>query len=327
MHMDVVKLAREIMNGRRLKRGEDLSFFLTCDLTELRRGADEIRKHFCGNEMDLCTIINGRSGHCSENCKYCAQSAHHHTNCEVYGFLDQDKIVQAALANEKEGADRFAIVTSGRTLAGADFEKCIAVFKRMQQECKIELCASLGFLTAEQFHRLHQAGVTSYHENIETSRRYFPSICTTHTYEEKIETIKTAKKEGFCVCSGGIIGMGETWEDRLDMAISLAELGIESIPINALMPIPGTPLEHLPTLPPADILRTIAFFRYINPAANIRLAAGRKLLKNDGEEAFLGGASATITGNMLTTSGSTIKSDIHMLRQLGFKLNPRAPQL
>ena len=325
--MDVVKLAREIINGRRLKRGEDLSFFITCDLAGLRQGADAIRQHFCGNELDLCTIINGRSGQCSENCKYCAQSAHHHTSCEIYGFLSQDKIVQTALANEKEGADRFAIVTSGRTLAGTDFEKCIAAFKRMQKECKIELCASLGFLTAEQFHRLHQAGVTSYHENIETSRRYFPSICTTHTYDEKIETIKTAKKEGFCVCSGGIIGMGETWEDRLDMAVSLKELGIESIPINALMPIPGTPLEHIPTLPPADILRTIAFFRYINPEANIRLAAGRKLLKNNGEEAFLGGASATITGNMLTTSGSTIKSDIHMLRKLGFKLNPRAPQV
>ena len=325
--MDVLQLAQEIINGRRLKRGEDLSFFITCDLAGLRQGADAIRQHFCGNELDLCTIINGRSGQCSENCKYCAQSAHHHTNCEIYGFLSQDKIVQTALANEKEGADRFAIVTSGRTLAGTDFEKCIAAFKRMQKECKIELCASLGFLTAEQFHRLHQAGVTSYHENIETSRRYFPSICTTHTYDEKIETIKTAKKEGFCVCSGGIIGMGETWEDRLDMAVSLEELGIESIPINALMPIPGTPLEHIPTLPPADILRTIAFFRYINPEANIRLAAGRKLLKNNGEEAFLGGASATITGNMPTTSGSTIKSDIHMLRKLGFKLNPRAPQV
>jgi biotin synthase len=325
--MDLQKLAEEIIKGRRLKRGEDLSFFFTCDLKALSKGANAIREHFCGNEVDLCTIINGRSGHCPENCKYCAQSAHNHTDCEVYGFLDADTIVKTALENEKEGADRFAIVTSGRGMEGEDFEKCIATFKRMHKECKIDLCASLGLLNAEQFHRLHEAGVTSYHENIETSKRYFPSICTTHTYDEKIKTIKTAQKEGFCVCSGGIIGMGETWEDRLDMAISLAELGIESIPINALMPIPGTPFEHLKQLPPEEILRTIAMFRYINPAANIRLAAGRKIMKNNGEEAFLGGASATITGNYLTTSGSTIKSDIHMLRSMGFKLNPRAPKL
>ena len=145
---------------------------------------------------------------------------------------------------------------------------------------------------------------------------YFPHICTTHTYDDKIATIKLAQEEGLCVCSGGIIGMGETWEDRLDMAISLAELGIESIPINALMPIPGTPLEHLPLLTEDDILRTVAFFRYINPEANIRLAAGRKLMKNNGEKAFKSGASASITGNMLTTVGSTIASDRALLKSM-----------
>ena len=153
--------------------------------------------------------------------------------------------------------------------------------------------------------------------NIETSRRFFPQICTTHTYDDRIRTIKMAQEEGFCVCSGGIIGMGETWEDRLDMALSLQELGIESIPINALMPIPGTGMEGRPQLPAADILRTIAFFRYINPTANIRLAAGRKLLPRSGATAFETGASASITGNMLTTSGTTIKEDMQMLRDLG----------
>lgn len=192
----------------------------------------------------------------------------------------------------------------------------------MHKECKLDLCASLGFLTKEQFHRLHEAGVTSYHDNIETSRRNFPNICTTHTYDEKIETIKMAQKEGFCVCSGGIIGMGETWEDRLDMAVSLAELGIMSIPINALMPIPGTPLENVEQLSEKDILRTIAFFRYINPEANIRLAAGRALITNDGEAAFSGGASATITGNMLTTSGSTIENDKKLLSGMGRDVTP-----
>lgn len=320
--MDVKHLAQEIIDGRRLNRADDLSFFITCDLPELCEGADRIRAHFCGDKVDLCTIINGKSGRCGEDCKYCAQSGHHHTSCEVYGFLSTGDIVREALANEAEGADRFAIVTSGRSLSGADFEKAIAAYQEMKRVCKISLCASHGFLTAEQFRRLHEAGVESYHENIETSRRYFPSICTTHTYDEKIECIKLAQAEGFCVCSGGIIGMGETWEDRLDMAVSLAELGIESIPINALMPIRGTPLQDLPTLSEEDILRTVAFFRYINPLANIRLAAGRALMRGDGEAAFQSGASATITGNMLTTSGSSIASDKAMLSRMGRDIVP-----
>ncbi len=181
----------------------------------------------------------------------------------------------------------------------------------------------MGFLSAEQLHRLHEAGVTSYHHNIETSRRNFPNTCTTHTYDMKIETLKKVKAEGMCACSGGIIGMGETWADRLDMAVSLAELGIDSIPINALMPIPGTPLEGLPSLTEPEILRTIAFFRYINPLANIRLAAGRALLTNDGELVFQSGASATITGNMLTTAAcATIRSDRQMLTALGRDIVP-----
>lgn len=320
--MDLKKLADDIINGKRLTRKDDLSFFIDCELDALLEGADKIREYFCGDKVDLCTIINGRSGRCGEDCKYCAQSAHNHTNCEVYDFLPKEKILAEALANEKEGVDRFAIVTAGRSLSGEDFEKAIDAYETMHKECKLDLCASLGFLTKEQFHRLHEAGVTSYHDNIETSRRNFPNICTTHTYDEKIATIKAAQKEGFCVCSGGIIGMGETWEDRLDMAVSLAELGIMSIPINALMPIPGTPLENLEQLSENDILRTIAFFRYINPEANVRLAAGRALITNDGEAAFSGGASATITGNMLTTSGSTIESDKKLLSGMGRDVTP-----
>lgn len=187
----------------------------------------------------------------------------------------------------------------------------------MHKTLTIDLCASHGILSQEQFHRLVQTGVTSYHHNIETSRRYFPQICTSHTYDDRIRTIKAAQAEGLCVCSGGIIGMGETWQDRLDMAFELQGLGIESIPINALMPIPGTGMEGRPSLPPEDILRTIAIFRFINPTANIRLAAGRKLLPDNGKSALLTGASASITGNMLTTSGTTIAEDMEMLAELG----------
>lgn len=321
--MDMLKLADEIIGGRRITREDDLNMFLTCDLKELCQGADKIREAFVREKVDLCSIINGRSGRCPEDCKYCAQSAHNHTACDIYDFLPEEKILEACKMNESEGVNRFAIVTAGRALSGEEFEKAIHAYETMKKECKIDLCASMGFLTKEQLHRLHEAGVTSYHHNIETSRRNFPNICTTHTYDMKIETLKMVKEEGMCACSGGIIGMGETWEDRLDMAISLAELGIDSIPINALMPIKGTPLENQEQLTEDDILRTIAFFRYINPDANIRLAAGRALLTNDGETAFESGASATITGNMLTTVAcATIRSDRKMLQDMGRDVTP-----
>ena len=314
----MINLANEIINGRRINRDDDLSVFITCDLDELCKGADLIREHFVGSRIDLCSIINGRSGRCPEDCKYCAQSAHYNTECEVYEFLSQEEIVDACKLNEREGVHRFSIVTAGRALTGEEFKKAIDAYKEMSKTCNIELCASMGFLTREQLHELHEAGVTSYHHNIETSKRNFPNICTTHTYEQKMETLKMVKEEGMYVCSGGIIGMGETWEDRLDMAVSLAEAGADSIPINALMPIKGTPLYGTKQLTNDEILRTIAFFRYINPSADIRLAAGRALLENDGEIAFQSGASATITGNMLTTAAcATIRSDKEMIAKIG----------
>lgn len=321
--MDMLALAQEIIDGRRLQRGEDYSFFLDCDLKELCEGADRIRAHCIGDKVDLCSIINGRSGKCPEDCKYCAQSAYNHTDCAIYDFLPEEEILAACKLNESQGVDRFSIVTAGKALTGEEFEKAVHAFQTMGRECQIDLCASMGFLSAEQLHRLHEAGVTSYHHNIETSRRNFPNICTTHTYDQKIETLKLVKAEGMCACSGGIIGMGETWEDRIDMAVSLAELGIDSIPINALMPIKGTPLEGLPSLTEEEILRTVALFRYMNPEANIRLAAGRALLTNDGEYAFTAGASATITGDMLTTVAcATIQRDKAMLTALGRDVTP-----
>ena len=315
--MNIAKLTDQIIAGHRIKRGDDLSFFLTAPLAELQEGALRLQDHFCGKHIDFCTIINGRSGRCGENCKYCAQAACHHTDIDEYDFLPKEEIIRNAKANQDAGANRFAIVTSGRALVGKDFDRAIDTYEEMKQELTIDLCASHGLLTREQLHRLFAAGVTSYHHNIETSRRFFPQICTSHTYDDRIHTIKMAQAEGFCVCSGGIIGMGETWEDRLDMAISLQELGIESIPINTLMAIPGTEMEGRPQLPAEDVLRTIAFFRFINPTANIRLAAGRKVLPQNGATAFRAGASASITGNMLTTSGTTIKEDMAMLKELG----------
>lgn len=315
--MNLIKLAEDIIEGKRLTREDDLSFFLDCDLKELSEGADRIRAAYIGAHVDLCSIINGRSGRCPEDCKYCAQSAHNHTDCEVYDFLPEETILEACKLNEKEGVHRFSIVTAGRVLNGKEFEQALDAYRTMSKECDIALCASHGFVSAEQLHQLHEAGVTSYHHNIETSRRHFPNICTTHTFEQKLATLKMVKAEGLKVCSGGIIGMGEDMEDRIDMALTLSEYEADSIPLNALMPIPGTPLENQPRLTEDEILRTIAIFRYINPTAQIRLAAGRALLTNDGEKAFAGGASATITGNMLTTAAAaTIQKDRKMLTDM-----------
>ena len=317
MSVDVMSIAEEIIKGRRLNRDEDLGWFLDVELSELQAGAFLLQKHFRGNHIDLCTIVNGRSGRCSENCKYCAQSAYHHTGVEEYPLMSKEELFRHAKANQEGGANRFSIVTSGRALSGKEFETVLEAYKEMNDTLSIHLCASHGILTEEQLQKLYEAGVRQYHHNIETSKRYFPEICTSHTYDDRIKTIKLAQKAGLNVCSGGIIGMGETWADRIDMAISLSELNIKSIPINSLMAIPGTKLEGMPPLSGDDILRTIALFRFINPEADIRMAAGRKLMPENGATAFKAGASASITGNMLTTSGTTMKDDLEILKKLG----------
>lgn len=316
-NLSAIQIAEKIISGERLTATDNLNFLLTAPLDELQQGAHLIQKHFCGNHVDLCTIINGKSGRCGENCKYCAQAKNHHTGVDEYPFLPAEQILAAAKANEKAGVNRFSIVTSGRALTGSDFDKAIAAYQLLRENLKIDLCASHGILTADQFKRLRATGVTSYHHNIETSRRFFPQICTSHSYDDRINTIKLAQDAGFSVCSGGIIGLGENWQDRIDMALELSRLGIKSIPVNALMAVKGTPLENKPPLSAEEILRTIALFRFINPTANIRLAAGRKLLPDFGASAFQHGASASITGNMLTTSGTTIRGDLEILARLG----------
>ena len=320
MQQSIEAITQSILQGSQLKRGDDCSFLLETDLSELCTQANRLQQHFCGNQVDLCTIINGKSGRCSEDCKFCAQSSHNHSGCSEYGFLDVDTIAVDAKKNASQGVHRYSIVTAGRKLSDTDMEKALAAYRKLHQECSLSLCASHGFLSYEQFLALKEAGVNRYHENIETSQRYFPYICTTHSYQDKIDSIRLAQKAGLEVCSGGIIGMGETWEDRIDMALSLSELGIFSIPINALSPIPGTPFENREPLSEDDILRTIAIFRFFNPTAQIRLAAGRSLMQQSGKRAFLSGANATITGDMLTTSGTNIQQDRTMLLELGFDL-------
>ncbi|MBR6242187.1 MAG: biotin synthase BioB [Ruminococcus sp.] len=318
---DLKMLADEIIAGRRLQKGDkELSYLTVADIGKVKEGADTLRRKLCGEHIDLCSIINGKSGKCQENCKFCAQSAHNCTGIEEYGFLEESEILKECLHNDSKGVHRFAIVTAGRTLKGNDFEKALSAFRTMKEKTGIALCASLGLLSEEQFRRLYEAGVRRYHCNIETSRRFFPEICTTHTFDDKLKCIARAKKAGFQVCSGGIIGMGETWEDRIDMAFTLRELGVSSVPINALMPIPGTPLENNERLTAEDVIRTVAIFRYIIPDVYIRIAAGRGLVPDSGRDIFLAGANATITGDMLTTTGSDIDSDMAMLKDMGFDI-------
>lgn len=317
--MDISALADKIIGGFRLNRSHDTDFLVTSELSELCECADRIRLALCGENVDLCSIINGKSGKCSEDCKFCSQSGHYCTFVESYDFLDESKIINECKYNEEKGVHRFSVVTAGRTLSESDFNKAVSAYKKMSGG-KINLCASHGLLTDKQFSELYSAGVRRYHCNLETSERFFPEICTTHTYADKIRCIERAKKNGFSVCSGGIFGMGESWEDRIDMAFSLAELEIKSIPVNILMPIKNTPFGSNKKLTESEILRIVAIFRFINPDAYIRLAAGRNTMKNSGEQAFKSGANAAITGDMLTTSGSNIESDIKMLVEAGFKV-------
>lgn len=318
--MDVIRLAKDIIDGKRLTREDDLSFFETEDLDKLANGANEIREKLCNKHVDLCTIINGRAGGCSENCKFCAQSAHSRTDCDRHGIVDPMEVLEDCKKREAAGVHAYSIVTAGRTVEGKDLDTLVDTYQLLHENCNLRLCASHGLVSPEAMRRLHKAGVTMYHANIETSKRNFPNICTTHTYEDKINEIRIAKEAGMSVCSGGIIGMGESFDDRIDMAVSLSELSIESIPINALIPVAGTPFATIAPLTEDEIIRTVAMFRYINPTAYIRMAAGRSYFADGGRRLFEAGVNATITGDMLTTVGSNTEQDMEMLKDMGFEV-------
>lgn len=313
-------IKREVMNGKELTMEEALLLYQE-PLEELCGAADELRKHFCGSAFDLCTIINGKSGKCSENCKFCAQSSHYHTDTEEYPLLETKVLVEQAKHNSKLGVLRYSIVTSGKCLSDLEVEEMCQAIKQIYAEVDISICASFGLLTQEQFKKLKAAGVTRVHNNLETSRRNFHNVCTTHTFEDKIKAIKAAQAAGLIVCSGGIMGLpGELPEDRISMAITLRELGIQSIPINMLNPIMGTPFGERNKLSNEEMRRIIAIYRFILPTASIRLAGGRGLLEDKGKTCFLSGANAAISGDMLTTAGITVKTDLQLLKELGYEV-------
>lgn len=317
----IIALADKVLAGEEITK-QEAEFLINVsddDTMLLLAMADKIRQKYAGNAVDCCAILNGRSGKCSENCKFCAQSAHYNTGVKEYALLSEEEIFAAAEKAKAAGAVRFSVVTSGRGQSKADdFDNICKVLKRIKTELKMEVCASLGILTLEQAQALKEVGVTRYHSNLETAGSYFPDICTTHTYEDKFVTIKNAQAAGLRVCSGGILGLGETPQQRVEMAFTLKELGIDSVPLNLLTPIAGTPFANNAPITPLEVLRTFAVYRFILPHAQIRTAGGREVNLRDLQALALnGGASGIMIGGYLTTAGRGTEKDLQMLKDLG----------
>lgn len=316
----VSELKEKVLSGKEITREEAIELS-QCPLEELTVAADEIRQKVCGEVFDMCTIINGKCGKCSEDCKYCAQSAHYNTNLsESYGLLDTKEILEQAKKNDDRGVLRYSIVTSGKRLSDEEVDKVCESIRAIRKETGIQVCVSFGLLNEEQFRKIKEAGACRVHCNLESSERYFKEVCTTHSYQEKIDTLKAAKRAGLSICSGGIMGLGETMEDRIDMAITARELGVKSIPVNLLNPIPGTPYEKNTILSNDELCRIVAVFRFLVPDGMIRLAGGRGLLGDKGEKCFQSGANAAISGDMLTTAGITVETDMELLHELGYEV-------
>lgn len=320
------KIIEKVLSGNSITEKEALELINIKNYDEealkiLFKGADRIREKFNGNKIDLCTIINVKSGNCNENCKYCAQSIHYNTGIKDYEFMDKEEILQKVLLNKKEGANKVSLVSSGRGINNdKDLEFICNSYKLLNEKVDIQLCASHGIITYEQALRLRESGVKMYHHNIESCKNFYNNICTTHSYEDRIATIKNVKGAGLKICSGGILGLGETRTDRVKMAFELKELNVDSIPINILTPIKGTPLENREAEDPVEIIKTISIFRYILPNKVLRYAGGRKLLGKLQDIGLKSGINGMLTGNFLTTTGSTIESDKNMIKAQGLEL-------
>ncbi len=322
-------LAERIIQGDRINREEALTLtqiegqdniLLLCEV------ADRVRQACCGNTVDLCSIINVKSGNCSENCSFCSQSAHHPgEGSPTYGLKSSAEVLAQARAAEAAGAKRFCLVSQGRGLKynspkSGEFEQILATVRQIVAETSIKPCCALGEVTAEQAQALREAGVTRYNHNLEASENYYPNIVSTHSWRDRVETIGHLKAAGIQACSGGILGMGETWEDRVDLALALRDLAVESVPLNLLNPRPGTPLGDLPKLDPYEALKAIALFRLILPEQIIRYAGGREAIM--GELQSLGlkaGINAMLIGHYLTTLGQPPDKDRAMLEALGLQ--------
>lgn len=312
---------QQVQDGHLLNEAEALALAAEPDKEALYAAAHELTRHFLGNKFDTCSIINAKSGNCSEDCRWCAQSGHFATRVTLYPLVPAEECVRHAVYNRRQGIGRFALVTSGKRVSDGEMEAIVATVRQIKEASDIACCASMGLLTRSQLQKLYDSGVENYHCNIETAPSYFRQLCTTHTIEQKMETIRVAREIGFRICSGGIIGMGETRKQRIEMAVFLQKAGILSIPLNLLQPIPGTPLEDMPPLSEEEFLTTIALMRFINPKAYLRFSGGRaRLSETTQRKALYIGINSAIVGDLLTTLGSRAEADKALFRSEGYSL-------
>ena len=317
----VAELKDKVLDGYQVTYEEGLELLKVSDKEELFAAADHIRRHFCGTRIDLCSITNAKSGKCSEDCKWCSQSAHYHTGVKEYELVDPEAAVDQAVVNASKGVHRYSLVTSGRQITNRTLDRLIPIYQSIRQQSIIGLCASMGLLNRQQLKRLRdEAGIEHYHCNLETAPSFYSKLVTTHSQQEKIETISMARELGLKICSGGIIGMGESAEQRVELAAKLAELKVDSIPVNLLSPVKGTPLEQINPLSKEMVLTTFAIFRFLNPRATIRFAGGRLQIRSFQAEALHAGINAALTGDYLTTTGANVSEDICDFKQAGFTI-------
>lgn len=315
----ITDLKEKVLAGGSLTDDEVYSL-LDVPSADLREAAAEVTAALSPRRFDSCSIVNARSGRCSENCKWCAQSAHYHTGCDTYPLIDESHCMAMARHNASHGVMRFSLVASGRSVKGEALQKMASMLRRAKDETGISTCASMGLLTADELQTLWDAGVRRYHCNLETAPSHFATLCTTHTVSDKLATIEAARRIGFEVCSGGIIGMGETARQRAEFAITLRRARPASIPINILSPIPGTPLADTPPISDDEILDTIAIFRLAHPTVTLRFAGGRARLSSDvQQQAMRIGINGGLVGDMLTTVGSKIDDDIAAVERAGYE--------
>lgn len=297
--------------------GPDAGYLLRTPLLELVSAANKVRSGSAGCGFELCSIINAKSGLCSEDCKFCAQSAGHKTGVPTYPLKEKTEILEAAQQAKEIGAKKFGIVTSGNRLKQDELDMIAEAIAVISSEVEIDLCASLGALEYSELAKLKRAGLSRYHHNIETSKRFYPEIVSTHSFEERVSTIEAAKEVGLEVCSGGIIGMGESWADRIDMALTLQKLDVDSVPINLLVPIKGTPLESAESISCVDAIRAICIFRIILRDKTIKIAAGRESVLTDFQAlGFMAGANGMLIGGYLTVKGRDVPEDWRLVREI-----------
>lgn len=317
--MNISEIKEKIIKGYLINKKEAMQL-LEVPLDELCSAADEIRQHFCGNRFDACTIINVKSGKCSEDCVFCAQSSHYDTNIDTYPLMSKKELLEHSLSIFNMGFMRVSYVASGRKISDEEFDDMLDVIRELRDiDENYHICVSLGLLSKNEIVKLKSAGVTRIHCNLESSENYFPHVCSTHSFADKTRTIGEINCSGMMLCSGGIFGLGESFEDRIDLAFSLRDLGARSIPINVLNPIIGTPVGDNDVLSNDVVCRIVAVYRFINPGAFIRMAGGRNLLGDHGRRAFMSGCNSAILGNMLTTLGVSFVEDVKMIEELGFE--------